>query len=267
MPMPERRRPKLGQHFLSDPHFRSRIVSSLGLRADDLVIEVGPGHGAMTPLLAEQARAVVAVEVEAVLARELAEKFQQDPKVEIVHADILATDIAAIRRRCGAARCFVFGNLPYYITSPIIHHLLEFAADIRAMGLLVQREVANRLAAIPGTRDFGYLTVLTRLYASPQVVFQVPPGAFSPPPKVHSALVCMPMHPVDERIGPAQKEKFQSYLKQCFSHKRKKLLNCLAELYPRERIERELERLALPSGVRAEELSPEEFIGLFTSLD
>src|SRR5512146_1813114 len=181
--MPESRRPKLGQHFLADPHFRSRIVNSLGLRADDLVVEIGPGHGAMTPLLASRTRAVVAVEVDPDLARELEEKFQPEPKVEIVRADILATDLAAIRRRLHADQCFVFGNLPYYITSPIIHHLLEFAGGVRAMGLLVQREVADRLAAHPGTRDYGYLTVLIRLHASPRVVFQVPPGAFSPPPK------------------------------------------------------------------------------------
>jgi 16S rRNA (adenine1518-N6/adenine1519-N6)-dimethyltransferase len=265
MPIP--RRPKLGQHFLADPHCRSRIVNSLGLRAGDLVVEIGPGHGAMTPLLAAQARAVVAVEVDRDLARELEGKFRQDPKIEIVHADILATDLTAIRRRFCAERCFVFGNLPYYITSPIIHHLLEFAGDIRAMGLLVQREVANRLAARPGTRDYGYLTVLTRLYASPQVVFQVPPGAFSPPPKVHSALVYLGVHPIDARIGVAQTEKFQTHLKQCFSHKRKKLLNCLAEVYPRQRVERELERLALPLSVRAEELSLEEFIALYACLD
>ena len=265
--MPKRRRPKLGQHFLADSHYRTRIVNSLGLRAGDLVVEIGPGHGAMTPLLASHARGVVAVEVDPELARELEDKFQQEPKVEIVHADILATDLAAIRRRFHAEQCFVFGNLPYYITSPIIHRLLEFATDIRAVGLLVQREVANRLAARAGTRDYGYLTVLTNLYASPQVVFEVPPGAFSPPPKVHSALVYLEMHSPDERIGSAQKEKFRSYLKQCFAHKRKKLLNCLAEVYPRQRVERELERLALPLSVRAEELSLDEFIALFTCLD
>jgi 16S rRNA (adenine1518-N6/adenine1519-N6)-dimethyltransferase len=257
-------RPKLGQHFLADTHYRSRIVHALGLRAGDLVVEIGPGHGAMTVLLAAQVRLVAAVEVDPVLARELEQKFQQEPKVHIVNADILATDVAAIRRRFEARQCFVFGNLPYYITSPILHHLLEFAGSIRAMGLLVQREVANRLAARPGTRDYGYLTVLAGLYASPRVVFQVPPGAFSPPPKVHSALVYFEMHSPDARIG--QKEEFRTFLKQCFSHKRKKLLNCLAEAFPRVRIEQEFERLSVPSKVRAEELSLEDFIALFSRL-
>ncbi len=264
--MPERRRPKLGQHFLADPHYRIRIVNALGLRADDLVVEVGPGRGAMTPLLAAQARAVVAVEVDPALARELAGSFQQEPKVEIVQADILATDLAAICRRFRTERCFVFGNLPYYITSPIIHHLLEFTGEIRAMGLLIQREVADRLAARPGTRDYGYLTVSTLLDASPQLLFQVPPGAFSPPPKVQSALVRLEMHALDARIGSSQKKRFQVFLKQAFTHKRKKLLNCLAEAYPRQSVERELGRLGLSLNVRAEALSLEEFIALFAAL-
>jgi 16S rRNA (adenine1518-N6/adenine1519-N6)-dimethyltransferase len=265
--MSKPRRPKLGQHFLADSHYRSRIVDALSLRAEDLVVEIGPGHGALTALLASRARAVVGVEIDPVLAGELQQKFQQEPKVEIVHADVLATDLGEICHRFRADQCFVVGNLPYYITSPIIHHLLQFAGSIRAMGLLVQREVANRLAARPRTRDYGYLTVFACLYTSPRVVFQVPPGAFSPPPKVHSALVRLDMHPLDERIGLARKGKFQSYLKECFAHKRKKLLNCLAQVYSRQRVEQALERLALPLKVRAEELSLEEFIALFTFLE
>lgn len=262
--MPKRRRPKLGQHFLRDTRYRSRIVDALSLKPGDLVIEIGSGHGAMTALLAAQARQVVAVELDPLLGRELDERFQQEPRVQILNADILATDVAAICRRFEADQCFVFGNLPYYITSPIVHHLLEFAESIRGMGLLVQREVANRLAARPGTRDYGYLTVLANFHAFPRVVLQVPPGAFSPPPEVHSALVSFEMHSPDARIGLGQKEEFWSFLKQCFAHKRKKLLNCLAEAYPRERVEQELERLDLPLAVRAEELPLESFIELFS---
>ncbi len=147
--MPKPRRPKLGQHFLADVRYRSRIVQALGLRPDDLVIEIGPGHGAITPLVAAQARQVAAVELDPALAAELQQKFQQEPRVEVINADILATDLAAICRRFQARECFVFGNLPYYITSPILHHLLEFAGSIRAMGLLVQREVARTPGRAP----------------------------------------------------------------------------------------------------------------------
>ncbi len=262
--MPKSYRPKLGQHFLADVRYRTRIVQTLGLRPDDLVIEIGPGHGAITPLLAAQARQVAAVEVDPALAAELRQDLA--PRVEIINADILGVDIAAICRRFQARKCFVFGNLPYYITSPILHHLLQFAGSIRAMGLLVQREVALRLAARPGTRDYGYLTVLAALYACPHIAFEVPPGAFSPPPKVHSALVYFEMHSPDARIGRGREEAFRAFLKQCFTQKRKKLLNCLAAVYPRERVQAELGGIPVPLNARAEELSLDDFIALFTNL-
>jgi len=264
--MPKRRRPKLGQHFLTDTRYCSRIIDALGLRSDELVLEIGPGHGAMTELLAARAQRVVAVEVDPGLADELRQKYEQESKVEIVHADVLSTDLGAICRRRDVKQCYVFGNLPYYITSPIIHHVLAFTGHVRAMGLLVQREVANRLVANPGTRDYGYLTVFTRLYSSPRVVLQIPPGAFTPPPKVQSALVCFEMRAPDGSAGLENKEEFLDFLKQSFAYKRKKLINCLSPLYPRQRIEEELKRLALPSGVRAEQLSLEQFIALFSRL-
>lgn len=264
--MYKRRRPKLGQHFLTDTRYCSRIVDAMGLRADELVIEIGPGHGAMTELLAARVRRVVAIEVDPGLVNELRQQFEQAPKVEIVHADVLLTDLSAICRQSDVNQCYVFGNLPYYITSPIIHHVLGFAGHIRAMGLLVQREVANRLVANPGTRDYGYLTVFTRLYSSPRMVLQIPPGVFSPPPKVHSALVCFEMLSTGRSVSLEDEEEFLRFLKQSFAYKRKKLINCLSPVYPRQRIEQELGRLELSSGARAEELSLEQFIALFLHL-
>lgn len=264
--MHKRLRPKLGQHFLSDVRYCSRIVDALGLRSDELAIEIGPGHGAMTELLAARTGRVVAVEVDPALVEELRQKVEQLPNIEIIHADVLLTDFSALCRESGVNQCYVFGNLPYYITSPIIHHVLRFARHVRGMGLLVQREVANRLVARPGTRDYGYLTVFTRLYSSPRMVLQVPPGAFSPPPKVNSALVCFEMHAADQTMSRELEGAFVVFLKQSFAHKRKMLLNCLSPRYPRQTIERELERLALSPGVRAEELSLEQFIALFSRL-
>jgi len=264
--MGKSRRPKLGQHFLSDTRYCSRVVEALELRADDLVIEIGPGHGAMTGLLASRARGVVAVEVDPCLADELRQKFQSAPNVEIIHADVLLTDFDDIRRRHAVDRCYVFGNLPYYITSPIIHHVLGFARHVRAMGFLVQREVADRLVAQPGTRDYGYLTAFTRLYSSPRRVLQIPPGAFSPPPKVHSALVHFEVRAGDRSVSSENEETFLSFLKQSFAYKRKKLLNCLSPVYPRQRVEQEIERLRLPPGVRAEQLSLEQLAAVFSSL-
>jgi 16S rRNA (adenine1518-N6/adenine1519-N6)-dimethyltransferase len=264
--MVKRRRPKLGQHFLSDPRYCSRIADALELRPDDLVIEIGPGRGAMTGLLAERTRNVVAIEIDSELAGELRRKFQQEPRVEIIRGDILRTDIKEICRRYGVDRCYVFGNLPYYITSPIIHHVLGCAANVRAMGILVQREVANRLAAEPGSRDYGYLTVYVQLYTSPRVVLQVPPGAFSPPPQVYSSLVRFDMRPEKSRFGVESEKEFIEFLKQSFAHKRKKLLNCLSPVYSRQKLEQEFERLCLPPAVRAEQLSLDQLAAIFLVL-
>ncbi|HEX5410894.1 MAG TPA: 16S rRNA (adenine(1518)-N(6)/adenine(1519)-N(6))-dimethyltransferase RsmA [Terriglobia bacterium] len=264
--MMKRHRPKLGQHFLSDNRYCSRIADALELNAGDFVIEVGPGHGAVTGLLASRAQSVIAIEIDPALADELRQKFLQSPNVEIVHGDVLLTDVGDICRRQGAEQCYVFGNLPYYITSPIIHHVLGSAKRVRAMGLLVQREVADRLVAQPGSRDYGYLTVFTRFYSSARLVFDVPPGAFTPPPKVHSAFVRFEVHAGRRGISPENEEKFLRFLKQAFAFKRKKLLNCLVPMYSRQEIEAELERLAVPFSIRAEELSIEQFISIFLSV-
>lgn len=264
--MRKNRRPKLGQHFLSDTRYCSRVVEALDLRADDLVIEIGPGRGAVTGLLASRARKVVAIEVDPGLVNELQQRFQQMPEVEIVQGDIIQTDLHDLCRRFGAGRCYVFGNLPYYITSPIIHHVLGFAAGVRAMGLLVQREVADRLVVQPGSRDYGYLTVFARLYSLPQMVLQVPPGAFSPPPKVHSALVRFQMVLDGCNVSLENEKEFLGFLKQSFAYKRKKLLNCLSSIYQRQRVEAELERLGLPPCVRAEQLSLEQLVKVYSSL-
>lgn len=262
----EARRPKLGQHFLADPRYCSRVVNSLDLCSDDVVIEIGPGHGALTGLLAARARNVVAIELDPELADGLRQKFHQTANVEIVQRDVLLTNLEEICRRQRVDRCYVFGNLPYYITSPIIHHVFGFAVHVRAMGLLVQREVADRLVAQPGSRDYGYLSVFTRLYSSPRVVLQIPPGAFSPPPKVHSAFVRFEMHAGGASVSPENEKDFLRFLKQAFSHKRKKLLNCLAPMNTRQRVEEELERLGFPLQARAEELSLEQFLALFSGL-
>ncbi len=289
--------PKLGQHFLSDTRFRRRISDALNVHADDLVIEIGAGRGAMTGLLAERAWRVVAIELDAVLAQKLKEKLSAEPRIEILEADILTVDIARICRRYEVEKCVVFGNLPYYITSPIIHHLFSFRSCIRAMVLLVQREVAMRLVAEPRTRAYGYLSVLTELYSRPSITLRVPPGAFSPPPQIHSALVGFEMRarfpegfeagegsalPTKEKTEARRAllpgathalppliedaEKFLDFVKLCFAQKRKNLLNNLGGTYSRRRVERALEDLGWPLTLRAEQLAIEQFATLFQRL-
>jgi 16S rRNA (adenine1518-N6/adenine1519-N6)-dimethyltransferase len=260
------RRPKLGQHFLTSETYRRRIVELLPLRPDDLVLEIGPGRGAMTELLARRARRVVAVELDAALASQLAEKLQAQERIEIVPGDILATNLAALCRRYEVEKCFVFGNLPYAITSPILHHVLGQADSIRAMALLVQREVAERLTAAPGSRDYGYLSVFAQLHADPRIVLNVPPGAFSPPPKVQSALVDFTLRPRFPAWPAQERAPFLAFVKACFGQKRKTLLNNLAPQYGRARVLAALANLRVRPSTRAEELHIRQFAELCRSL-
>jgi 16S rRNA (adenine1518-N6/adenine1519-N6)-dimethyltransferase len=259
------RRPKLGQHFLSSAGYRRRIVEALELRADDFVIEIGPGRGAMTELLAERVKQVVAIELDASLAEALQQDFR-GKNIHILTGDILKTNLADHARRHQGEKCFVFGNLPYYITSPIVHHLLELAPSIRGMALLVQREVGGRLTARPGSRAYGYLSVLAQFHSEPRLAFVVPPGAFSPPPKVQSALVNFTMRAKFPGWLPEDRARFLGFVKRCFAQKRKNLLNNLTATFSREYILRALAGHHLPPSVRAEELTVEQMAELWQTL-
>lgn len=261
------RRPKLGQHFLADARYRRRILDSLDLCPDELVVEIGAGRGAMTELLAERARRVIAIEIDASLARELQNRLRGEPRIQVLKADILSTDVADLCRHQGVERCFVFGNLPYYISSPIIGRLFGYSTSIRAMALLAQCEVAERLTASPGGPAYGYLSVLAQLYSEPRVVLRVPPGAFSPPPKVQSALVEFKTHLRFPEYSSERQERFLSFVKRCFAQKRKNLLNNLAEVYQRPRVEEVLASLTLAPSLRGEQLSLEQFAQLFRRLE
>jgi 16S rRNA (adenine1518-N6/adenine1519-N6)-dimethyltransferase len=264
--VPQPYRPKLGQHFLRDPRFQQRIAAGLALQSKDLVCEIGAGRGAMTELLAARAQQVVALEVDHELARRLEQKLSNKPNIEVLEADILRVDFADLCRRYQRERCYVFGNLPYYITSPILNHLLNYAAWIHGMALVVQREVAERLTALPGSRAYGYLTVLTQLTAETHLEFGIPPGAFSPPPKVDSALVTLQMRPESTRLAAEERKALLEFVKSCFAHKRKNLLNNLAPVYSRALVETELATLGLPQTIRAEQLTLEQFEMVHASL-
>ena len=257
-------RPKLGQHFLTDARIRRRIVDAIPLSPHELAIEIGPGNGAMTTLLAKRAAQVVAIELDSVLARHLQETFSGDGRVEIIAGDILTADLAEIcrchRRQC----CFVFGNLPYYITSPILRHLFRFHQVVRGMTLLVQQEVAERITAAPSSRAYGYLSVLAQLYSRPRIAFTVGRGAFSPPPKVQSALVDFEMIPLAAENDDLNA--FLSFVKLCFGKKRKNLVNNLGAEYGRARVERTLVDSGFPRSVRAEQISVGELTQLYRRL-
>ena len=267
------KRPKLGQNLLADPRAAERIVDALGDLSHSTVVEIGPGRGALTELLAQRARRLIAVEVDRLLAAQLGLRYARQENVEIIEADILSVDLSSLigiepsplvpRRVAGKA--IVVGNIPYYITSPILMRLFSFADRIERIVILVQREVAARIAAGPGSRDYGVLSATTQLYARVEKLFTLPPGAFSPPPKVHSTLLRLTICPRDGELGISAGE-FVEFLKLCFGQKRKTLLNNLKSRYGESAVLRAIAEAGIHRDVRAEALSLEKTAAVFRRL-
>lgn len=251
---------KLGQHFLTGAGWREQILAAIRPSAESVWLEIGAGHGEMTALLAQRARRVVAIEVDAALERRLREVTAPLGNVEIVSGDVLSLDLPAIAR---ADHFYVYGNLPYYITSPILHRLFDAATHIEAIHVVIQMEVAERLAARPGTRDYGYLSVLAQFYARPEIRLRIPPGAFRPRPKVFSALVSLPLPGAAAGLGIDDSAAFFTFVKQCFAHKRKTLWNNLRAVIEESRAESLLEAAGIDPRVRAEQLTLAQFAVLF----
>ena len=239
---------KLGQHFLTNASLLERIAVAVCPGGEDLVIEIGPGRGALTEKLLGRAARVVAIEIDATLVEHLRSRFAGEPRLEIVHADVLDTDLS----RWGRAP--VAGNLPYYITSPILEKAARL--DIPRAVFLIQKEVAERLIAQPRHREYGYLTLQTALFADTRLLFEVKPGAFHPPPQVDSAVVLLTPHTRD--LGVGDREAFRRFLSHCFRQKRKTLRNNLAGVYGKETIDPWPE-----AGLRAEQLTLEQFAELY----
>jgi 16S rRNA (adenine1518-N6/adenine1519-N6)-dimethyltransferase len=248
-------RQKLGQHFLVRGAVLERIARAACGEDAPLVVEIGPGRGALTDKLLGRAGRVVAVEVDPYLAGKLREKYAGHPRLEIVHADVLRTDLG----QWGPA--VVAGNLPYYITSPILEQVLGLGGRLRRAVLLIQKEVAARLVAAPGDRDYGYLTVRTALAAEARWLFDVKPAAFHPPPKVDSSVVRL--DPCDRMgaWGITSREAFLAFVGACFRQKRKTLRNNLAPVYGREVVD-----IWPEAGLRAEQIAPAGFADIFSRL-
>lgn len=223
-------RPKksLGQNFLVDETALQRVVEAAGIQADQEVLEIGPGLGSLTRLLAGQASRVVCVELDQNLLAPLAEVLQPYPNVQIVHGDILALDPSALMSRAGQTgqpSYLVVANIPYYITSALLRHLLETRFPPQSLVLTVQREVAERICAEPG--EMSLLALSVQVYGSPQIVARIPAGAFYPPPKVDSAVIRVALY-TEPFIPTAQLPAFFRLAKAGFSQKRKTLRNALS---------------------------------------
>jgi 16S rRNA (adenine1518-N6/adenine1519-N6)-dimethyltransferase len=272
-------KPKLGQHFLVDDHFARQTVGSVGDVSQYTVLEIGPGRGVLTSLLAKQARRLIAVELDRVLAAQLRLRFGMFSNVEVIEADILAIDFDSLfgpkpgLRRPGiefkAEPVKVVGNLPYYITSDILLRLFDYSKYFESLVILVQREVADRIAAKPGSRDYGLLSATAQLYARVEKLFVLPPGAFTPPPKVHSAALRLTIAPRKKELGldgDGGAEGFIDFLKLSFGQKRKTLWNNLKARYPEARLRAALAEAGVKPAARAETLDLEDSAALFRAL-
>jgi 16S rRNA (adenine1518-N6/adenine1519-N6)-dimethyltransferase len=249
---------KLGQHFLTDGSWQERIARAV--RIDSGVwVEIGAGHGEMTTRLAKRAGKVFAIELDSRLARRLREVTAPCKNVKVVESDVMAIDFQNLT---GGERFSVYGNLPYYITSPILHRLFEHAEQIDAIHIVIQFEVAARIAAQPGRRDYGYLSVLCQWFSRPEIAFRIPPGAFRPPPKVASALVSFHLPGARANCSVEDENAFLEFVKECFAQKRKTLRNNLRAGLG-TRTEEVLREAGLSPNVRAEQLSVTQFAGLF----
>lgn len=242
---------RLGQHFLIRRALLARLAEAACPEREPLVIEIGPGRGALTEYLLERAGRVVALEIDAELVGVLRAKFEGEERLEVLEADVLGTRLG----QWGPA--VVAGNLPYYITSPILARIFAMGPLLRRAVILTQEEVARRITARPGTRAYGYLTVETQLFTRPEILFTLAPSAFRPAPQVRSAAVRLTPR-AEQAPDPAP---FLQFAARCFRQKRKTLRNNLAPHYG-SRIDEQPE-----AGLRAEQLSLEQLRDLFARLE
>ena len=255
----------LGQHFLRDDTVAERIVGLVTPTSRDLVVEIGPGRGALTGHLAERSGRLVALEIDGGFADTLRERFASSPHVEIVETDARRFDYARIRTRLPdpAGRALVVGNLPYSVSKPILAALLAAGNAVDEMALMLQREVADRVAAAPGSKAYGALSVLTQIACDVRLAFTVPPGAFSPPPKVESAVIHLRVREAPP-VPISDARRFAVVVRAAFGQRRKNVANSLAAGLgmPVDRARALVVTAGLDPACRAEVLSLGEFARL-----
>ncbi len=257
---------KFGQNFLIDGHVLNKIIAAADITKEDFVLEIGPGIGTMTQYLAEAAGRVMAVEIDRMLIPILQETLQEYDNVEILNEDILKVDIGAlVEEKNGGKPIRVVANLPYYITTPIIMGLLEKHVPVESITVMVQKEVAQRMQAEPGTKDYGALSLAVQYYCEPYIVANVPPNCFMPRPKVGSAVIRLRTHQ-EPPVKTEHETLMFRLIRASFNQRRKTLANGLnnsPELsFSKEEIAAAIEKLGAPSTIRGEALTLEQFARL-----
>ncbi|GAC1516701.1 MAG: 16S rRNA (adenine(1518)-N(6)/adenine(1519)-N(6)) -dimethyltransferase RsmA [Gemmatimonadaceae bacterium] len=255
-------RKRLGQHFLTDQRILTRIAEALGTTAAETIVEIGPGRGALTDILRGRGRRLIAIELDGELAARLRIRYADDPAVEIVERDVLDVALGEL----AGSHYVAVGNVPYYITTPILFHALR-APRPRAAVFLVQAEVAARVVSPPGSRTYGALSVNVQTFAVADVVFRVPAGSFVPPPKVDSAVLRVVPRSAP-LVGPDEEVAFKRFVLEVFGLRRKQLgrvVRTVARVGADE-AEAAIAQVGLESDVRPEVLPPDAFVALFRTL-
>lgn len=269
---------KLGQNFLYQAHWQRKVVDAVHSQSSDVLVEVGGGPGDITALLGEAAGDLTVIEYDPALAAHLTQRFSGKENVYVVHADVLTVDFPTLAREAwtrfasrrgegipAPAKIRLFGNLPYYITSPILLHLFASARVFTDAVIMVQREVAERILAQPGHSEFGLLAATTQLYARPRKLFHLPPSAFRPAPRVESTLLALQFLPRAEDLG-VQANEFSDFLRVAFAQKRKTLANSLQTRYPPATARAAIATAGLNPQTRAEQLNLEQLAAVYRAL-
>lgn len=257
-----RPRKRLGQHFLVDRGVLDRIADALAPTTDDIVVEIGPGRGALTDLLVRRAKRVVAIELDRDLVPYLRDRYRDAGNVDVIERDVLEVNLGEV----AGPEFLLAGNVPYYITTPILFHALQNPRPARAV-YLVQREVAERIAAPPGSRTYGALSVNVQAVAHAELVGQVPPGAFRPPPSVDSAIIRLTPRP-DPVVEESLESEFRQLVQDAFGLRRKQMRRVVRtiEKLDVERADRVLDLAGVDPECRPETLSPEDFARLLHAI-
>ncbi|CAK7087244.1 16S rRNA (adenine(1518)-N(6)/adenine(1519)-N(6))-dimethyltransferase RsmA [Tissierella sp.] len=257
----------LGQNFLIDGNIVRKIVDEGDITSEDYIIEIGPGMGTLTEELALRAKKVVAIEIDDTLLPILDETLGKYDNVEIIHGDVLKIDIEKlIEEKLSGSPVKVVANLPYYVTTPIIAKLIEDNLNLQSIIVMVQKEVAERMEAGPGGKEYGSLSVFVNFYSKPEIVVKVPKTVFMPQPKIDSAVIKLE---IKKELPDVDKDKFFKIVKAAFSKRRKTILNSLSTYgfnIEKETIKEALEKLNINVNTRAENLSVEDFIKISKTL-
>lgn len=261
---------KFGQNFLIDSHVLDKIIAAAGITQEDCVVEIGPGIGTLTQYLAESAREVIAVEIDRMLIPILEETLADYPNVTVINQDILKVNMGKlVQEHNGGRPVKVVANLPYYITTPIIMNLFEQHVPVSSITVMVQKEVAERMQAGPGTKDYGALSLAVQYFSEPYIAANVPPNCFMPRPKIGSAVIRLTLHQKPP-VEVAQEQMMFRIIRASFNQRRKTMVNGLNNSqeipFTKNEIQSALRQMGLSESIRGEALTLQQFAELTNRL-